>query len=70
MRCMNSVPIGCRVPANWRAAAWICWQPVRRLLRRASSELFDELVRRCDRLIAARPSMAPIHNLLTAWKSS
>ena len=35
-----------------------------------SSELFDELVRRCDRLIAARPSMAPIHNLLTAWKSS
>jgi len=34
------------------------------------SELLDALVCRCDRLTAARPSMAPIQNLLTAWKSS
>ncbi len=34
------------------------------------SELLGELTRRCDRLITARPSMAPIQNLLAAWKSS
>jgi len=34
------------------------------------SELLDVMVRRYDRLTAARPSMAPIQNLLTAWKSS
>jgi translation initiation factor 2B subunit (eIF-2B alpha/beta/delta family) len=35
-----------------------------------SSELLDVLACRCDRLKTARPSMAPIQNLLTAWKSS
>jgi len=35
-----------------------------------SSELLGVLACRCDRLIAARPSMAPIQNLLTAWRSS
>ena len=35
-----------------------------------NSELIGVLMRRCDRLTAARPSMAPIQNLLAAWKSS
>ena len=34
------------------------------------SELLSMLERRCDRLTAARPSMAPIQNLLTEWKFS
>jgi len=34
------------------------------------SELLGVLARRCDRLAAARPSMAPIQNLLAVWKSS
>lgn len=35
-----------------------------------SSELMCELLRRCDCLMAARPSMAPIQNLLAMWKST
>ena len=34
------------------------------------SELLGVLARRCDCLAAVRPSMAPIQNLLAAWKSS
>ena len=34
------------------------------------SELLSMLIRRCDRLTAARPSMASIQNLLTQWKFS
>jgi len=34
------------------------------------SELLGVLEHRCDRLTAARPSMAPMQNLLAAWKSS
>ncbi|MCB1829760.1 MAG: translation initiation factor eIF-2B [Chromatiaceae bacterium] len=34
------------------------------------AELIDELLRRCDCLIAARASMAPIENLLTSWKTA
>ncbi|MCP3870057.1 MAG: hypothetical protein GY703_18570 [Gammaproteobacteria bacterium] len=31
--------------------------------------LADQLTRRCDRLMAARPSMAPIINLLSRWRA-
>jgi len=34
-----------------------------------TGELLKLLVSRCDRLIAARPSMAPIANLLGEWKA-
>ena len=43
-------------------------ESARHAAARDSGELLNLLLRRCDALAGARPSMAPIQNLLSTWR--